>query len=77
VLGNDEPEASPAGEITYNAEFYDYRAKYEDTTQPTSPPTSWRRPPSGRELPSRPIRRSTALGWRVWTSSTRATARWP
>jgi len=30
VLGNDEPEASPVGEITYDAEFYDYRAKYED-----------------------------------------------
>ena len=30
VLGNDEPEASPAGEITYRAEFYDYQAKYED-----------------------------------------------
>ena len=32
VLGNDDPEASPVGEITYNAEFYDYRAKYEDNT---------------------------------------------
>jgi D-alanine-D-alanine ligase len=30
VLGNDEPEASPAGEITYEAEFYDYHAKYDD-----------------------------------------------
>ncbi len=30
VLGNDEPEASPVGEITYQSEFYDYRAKYED-----------------------------------------------
>lgn len=30
VLGNDEPEASPAGEITFDAEFYDYHAKYED-----------------------------------------------
>ena len=30
VLGNDEPEASPAGEITFQAEFYDYRAKYDD-----------------------------------------------
>jgi len=30
VLGNDEPEASPVGEITYHAEFYDYRAKYDD-----------------------------------------------
>jgi D-alanine-D-alanine ligase len=30
VLGNDEPEASPVGEITYETEFYDYRAKYDD-----------------------------------------------
>lgn len=30
VLGNDDPEASPPGEITYAAEFYDYHAKYED-----------------------------------------------
>ncbi|MEO8457922.1 MAG: D-alanine--D-alanine ligase family protein [Chloroflexota bacterium] len=30
VLGNDEPEASPMGEITFTAEFYDYRAKYDD-----------------------------------------------
>ena len=32
MLGNDEPEASPVGEITYHAEFYDYHAKYEDNT---------------------------------------------
>jgi D-alanine-D-alanine ligase len=30
VLGNDDPEASPVGEITYNSEFYDYQAKYDD-----------------------------------------------
>jgi D-alanine-D-alanine ligase len=30
VLGNDEPEASTPGEVTFNAEFYDYRAKYDD-----------------------------------------------
>ncbi|MEO6197197.1 MAG: D-alanine--D-alanine ligase family protein [Dehalococcoidia bacterium] len=30
VLGNDDPEASPVGEITYRSEFYDYRAKYDD-----------------------------------------------
>ncbi len=30
VLGNDEPEASPVGEVTFDAEFYDYRAKYDD-----------------------------------------------
>src|SRR3954462_7287937 len=30
VLGNDEPEASIAGEIVPGAEFYDYAAKYLD-----------------------------------------------
>ena len=30
VLGNDDPEASPVGEITYRSEFYDYQAKYDD-----------------------------------------------
>ena len=30
ILGNDEPEASPVGEITYRSEFYDYGAKYDD-----------------------------------------------
>lgn len=30
VLGNDEPDASPVGEVTFDGEFYDYRAKYED-----------------------------------------------
>ncbi len=30
VLGNDEPQASPVGEITFRGEFYDYHAKYED-----------------------------------------------
>jgi D-alanine-D-alanine ligase len=30
ILGNDEPEASPVGEIAYDAEYYDYHAKYED-----------------------------------------------
>ncbi len=30
VLGNDEPEASPLGEISYTREFYDYEAKYLD-----------------------------------------------
>jgi D-alanine-D-alanine ligase len=28
VLGNDHPEASPVGEITYKSEFYDYDTKY-------------------------------------------------
>jgi len=30
VLGNDDPEASVAGEIVPSREFYDYRAKYLD-----------------------------------------------
>jgi D-alanine-D-alanine ligase len=30
VLGNDEPEASVAGEIVPSREFYDYQAKYVD-----------------------------------------------
>ncbi|RYF02748.1 MAG: D-alanine--D-alanine ligase, partial [Deltaproteobacteria bacterium] len=30
ILGNANPEASPVGEITYTAEFYDYTAKYSD-----------------------------------------------
>ncbi len=30
VLGNDDPQASPLGEIIYQQEFYDYEAKYLD-----------------------------------------------
>lgn len=30
VLGNDFPKASVVGEITYEAEFYDYETKYTD-----------------------------------------------
>jgi D-alanine-D-alanine ligase len=30
VLGNDDPQASPPGEVTFQREFYDYVAKYED-----------------------------------------------
>ncbi|QKS70353.1 D-alanine--D-alanine ligase [Paenalkalicoccus suaedae] len=30
VLGNDEPECSVVGEIVPEADFYDYKAKYED-----------------------------------------------
>src|SRR5690606_18947638 len=30
VLGNDEPQCSVVGEIVPKAEFYDYKAKYED-----------------------------------------------
>jgi D-alanine-D-alanine ligase len=30
VLGNDDPQASPLGEIAFSHDFYDYVAKYED-----------------------------------------------
>jgi D-alanine-D-alanine ligase len=30
VLGNDDPEPSPLGEISYTRDFYDYEAKYLD-----------------------------------------------
>jgi D-alanine-D-alanine ligase len=30
VLGNDDPEPSPLGEISYTREFYDFEAKYLD-----------------------------------------------
>lgn len=30
ILGNDDPQASTVGEITYNAEFYDYDTKYTE-----------------------------------------------
>jgi D-alanine-D-alanine ligase len=32
VLGNDDPQPSPLGEIAYTREFYDYEAKYLDPT---------------------------------------------
>jgi len=30
VLGNDDPQPSPVGEVRYTREFYDYEAKYLD-----------------------------------------------
>ena len=40
VLGNDEPEASVAGEVVPSREFYDYEAKYLDEGSKTIiPPT--------------------------------------
>ncbi len=30
VLGNDDPQASVVGEITFDADFYDYETKYTD-----------------------------------------------
>ena len=38
VLGNDEPEASPVGEVIPSGEFYDYVAKYlEDSARLVAP----------------------------------------
>jgi D-alanine-D-alanine ligase len=38
VLGNDDPQASPIGEITPGGEFYDYTAKYiDDSARLTAP----------------------------------------
>ena len=28
ILGNDNPKASPVGELTFDSEFYDYETKY-------------------------------------------------
>ena len=30
LLGNDDPQASPVGELTFDSEFYDYETKYTD-----------------------------------------------
>lgn len=30
ILGNDDPKASPVGELTFDSEFYDYDTKYSD-----------------------------------------------
>ncbi len=38
VLGNDAPEASPLGEIVCEREFYDYEAKYLDSSTTLSIP---------------------------------------
>ncbi|WP_096599589.1 D-alanine--D-alanine ligase [Calothrix sp. NIES-2100] len=31
VLGNDQPQSSVVGEITYNSDFYDYETKYTES----------------------------------------------
>jgi D-alanine-D-alanine ligase len=30
ILGNDDPQASPVGELTFESEFYDYDTKYTE-----------------------------------------------
>ena len=37
VLGNEDPEASVAGEIVPGADFYDYADKYDDGADPAIP----------------------------------------
>ena len=44
VLGNDEPEASVAGEIIPSREFYDYEAKYLDDASRTVIPAELTEP---------------------------------
>ena len=53
VLGNEDPEASVAGEITPGADFYDYEDKYEDGAEllipaPARATTSWPRSSGSR-----------------------------
>ena len=48
VLGNDEPEASPLGEIVCEREFYDYEAKYLDSSTTLSIPAKLPRDRSSR-----------------------------
>ena len=48
VLGNDEPEASPLGEIICGREFYDYEAKYLDSSTTLSIPAKLARDRSSR-----------------------------
>ncbi len=55
VLGNDEPEASPLGEIRYEREFYDYEAKYLDPGTQLIVPA---------ELPDETVRRIQELAVR-------------
>ncbi|MEX1247362.1 MAG: D-alanine--D-alanine ligase family protein [Anaerolineales bacterium] len=47
VLGNDDPQASVCGEITYTAEFYSYEAKYHDDASKASIPANI--PPAASE----------------------------
>ncbi len=68
VLGNDEPEASVAGEVIPSREFYDYEAKYLDEGSKTVIPADLprgggRRDPAARR--SRRSRPSTAPAWRA------------
>jgi D-alanine-D-alanine ligase len=58
VLGNDEPEASPPGEIVPDREFYDYDSKYSAESR-----TELRIP---APLPPAAVREAQDLGVRVF-----------
>ena len=75
VLGNDDPEASVAGEIIPSREFYDYEAKYLDDGSQTMIPADL----SGAQLAEvqrlaiEAFRRSTPPACRASISCCRAT----
>jgi len=57
VLGNDDPQTSPLGEIVYQREFYDYEAKYLDpSTQLIAP----------AKLPAETVTRIQAMAVQVY-----------
>ena len=77
VLGNDEPQASVAGEIVPSNEWYDYEAKYlgGESRILIPAPISDALAEQVRQMAIRPSRRSTGPGWRGWTSCSTARAR--
>ncbi len=59
VLGNEDAEASPVGEIRYTRDFYDYEAKYLDPTTEILAPT---------ELAAETAARVQALALQAYTA---------
>jgi D-alanine-D-alanine ligase len=57
VLGNEEPEASPIGEIRYKREFYDFEAKYLDPETEILAPT---------DLPPEVVERVQSMALRAY-----------
>ena len=78
VLGNDDAEASPVGEVIPSGEFYDYAAKYlEDSARLDRAGGACRtaaRTQRAETRRARRSRRSTARASRASTSSCRRTA---